>query len=137
MPDPNCKTWIKEATGLRKELMEVQDWEALKLAVDQHTAVCVGCQEYEARVFSGKAGEMTARLYMHIAEAVEKSMAANSFPIQAEMETIAVIGMEVTKVLEKWKLVKFEENMIAVREEWAARTLVKCEREEADGRKGS
>ena len=137
MPDPNCESWNEEAKGLRKEPMEVEDWEDLKTAVDRHSAVCARCQEYESRVVSGKAGEMSARLYMHIGEAVRKSMDANCFPIQAEPETLGVIAMEVTKILEQWRLVTFEENMVAVREEWSDKTQLEVERKEkADGKQG-
>ena len=135
--NPVCPKWEQESVGLCKPEMEEEDWMALHDAMKAHMAVCKNCQDYEAKVFTGRSGKVPVKLYSHIADEVISEITKNQFPITVHPDTLAIITFEVTKVLEKWKLINFDENMLSVREQWAMNTPTVLEKREADHVGGS
>lgn len=118
----DCEVWNREAPRA-KENPEEEDIEEFANALFAHVAVCERCRrdldEHEKR--GGTIGGVSCAFMGEFAAEVAREMRAGGWDAVIEESTVHFVAAHVLMVAERWKIIKFNESMLAVRSEAAKR----------------
>lgn len=120
----SCEAWEREAPA-RKEKPTDDDIEEFAQAFFAHKAVCAVCRKQFDEIGEnlGSIGKAPVSLVMDLADEVVKEMNNDQDGLGGlvDRSIVHLIALHVFAVAERWKIIKFNESMMAVRAEASQR----------------
>jgi hypothetical protein len=120
----SCEAWEREAPA-RKEKPTDDDIEEFAQAFFAHKAVCAVCRKQFDEIGEklGSIGKAPVALVMDLTDEVIKEMNSEQegLGILVDRSIVHLIALHALAVSERWKIVKFNESMMAVRAEASQR----------------
>jgi len=118
----DCEAWRREAPQAKAHPDET-DIEEYAKALFNHIAVCERCQrdreEHTKRM--GTIGGVSCAFLAELTSEIAREMRINGWDSEISESTIQFVAGHTLMVAERWKIIKFNESMLAVRSEAAAK----------------
>lgn len=118
----DCPKWNAEKPPFKPH-METEDWEEIFEAGVRHVAVCAVCRAYDEAGSKewGKAGKVSMTLLSRAAAEALRLMKEGEVAFNATESTVLTAGVYMLRAMEAWQIIVFDDNMLAIREEWISK----------------